>query len=167
MSRSEFMEQFVHDLIERYEADVLPSGLLYLELRRKGHGVLIVEETVKQQEMHVRYQLYDAEGKPMPEPEVVFRIAPDGHWIPFAIHRISAGWHTFADLDMCRGELIITDPKNQASLAYFADFWAEVLRSSRLGTIRHQVSRRAAAAHRTGRCTADTSRHSRAMGSGR
>ena len=129
MSRSEFMEQFVHDLIERYEADVLPSGLLYLELRRKGHGVLIIEETVKQQEMHVRYQVYDAEGKPMPEPEVVFRIAPDGHWIPFAIYRISAGWHTFADLDMCRGELIITDPKNQASLAYFADFWAEVLRS--------------------------------------
>src|SRR5687768_13053104 len=43
MSRSEFMEQFVHDLIERYEADVLPTGLLYLELRRKGHGVLIVE----------------------------------------------------------------------------------------------------------------------------
>jgi hypothetical protein len=128
MCPSEFMDQFVHDLLERYESDVLPSGLLYLELRRKGHGVLIIEETVKRQQMHVRYQLYDADGKPVPEPEVVFHIGPDGHWLPFAIHRISAGWHTFADLDVGNGHLIITDPKNQASLAYFADFWAEALR---------------------------------------
>jgi hypothetical protein len=129
MSHSEFMDQFVYDLIEHYEADVLPSGLLYLELRREGHGILIIEETLKHQEMHVRYQLFDAEGKPVPEPEVVFYIAPDGHWIPFAIYRISAGGWTFADLDPERGDLVITDPKNQASLAYFANFWAEALRA--------------------------------------
>jgi hypothetical protein len=129
MYPSEFMDQFVHELIARYEADVLPSGLLYLELRRKGHGILIIEEIVKQQQMRVRYQLFDAEGIPVPEPEVVFHIGPDGHWVPFAIYRISAGWHTFADLDFGRSELIITDPKNQVSLAYFCDFWAEMLRS--------------------------------------
>jgi hypothetical protein len=129
MFPSEFMDQLVHDLIEHYEAEVLPSGLLYLELHRQGHGVLVIEETVKQREMHVRYQLYDGEGNPVPEPEVVFVIAPDGHWIPYAIYRISAGWHTFADLDMTNGGLILTDPKHQASLASFADFWAEMLRS--------------------------------------
>ncbi len=129
MSPSDGMEQLVHDLIERYEADVLPSGLLYLELRRKGHGILIIEEKVKQHQMRVRYQLFDAEGNPVPEPEIVFHIGHDGYWLPVAIDRVSAGWHTFVDLDLGRGELILTDPKNQAALASFANFWAEVLRT--------------------------------------
>ncbi len=30
---------------------------------------------------------------------------------------------------MAQGELLVTDPKHQAALAYFADAWAEILRA--------------------------------------
>jgi hypothetical protein len=129
MSPSEWMDQLIHDLIEHYEAEVLPSGLIYLELRMERHGVLIIEETIKHRQMHVCYQLFDVRGQPVPEPELWFHIGEDGHWFPFEIRRHTAGHHVFADLEMGSGELIVTDPKHQAALACFADSWAEVLRA--------------------------------------
>src|SRR5678815_5771174 len=47
MSPSEWMDQFAYDLIEHYEAEVLLSGLIYLELSMYGYGVLVVEEKIK------------------------------------------------------------------------------------------------------------------------
>lgn len=129
MSPSELMEQFVHDVMAAYEAEVRPSGLLYLEVRMRGHGVLIIEEKIKYRQMRVCYLLFDGEGNPVPEPEVFFYIDPYGHWIAHEIHRHTAGNHSFADLDMGSGELIVSDPKQQAALAYFADFWADILRA--------------------------------------
>lgn len=129
MRPAEFMEEFVHDVIAAHEAEVLPSGLLYLELRMKGHGVLIIEETIKHRQMRVCYWLFDAEGNPISEPELWFYIDPYGHWIPHQIHRHTAGNHVFADLDLANGELLVIDAKHQAALAYFADFWADILRA--------------------------------------
>src|SRR5205823_8141662 len=77
----------------------------------------------------VCYQLFDAHGQPVPEPEVLFYIDHVGHWIPYSIHRITAGRYDFADLDVIEGQLLVTDSKNQAALALFADFWAETLRA--------------------------------------
>jgi hypothetical protein len=129
MQAAEFMEQFVHDVIAQYEAEVLPSGLLYLELRMKGHGVLIIEEIIKHRQMRVCYWLFDADGNRIPEPEILFYIDPYGHWIPYEIHRHTAGNHVYADLDLANGEWIVIDAKHQAALACFADFWAEILRA--------------------------------------
>ena len=129
MCPSEWMDQLVYDLIEHYEAEMLPSGLIYLELWMERHGVLIIEETIKHRQMRVCYWLFDREGHRVPEPEVVFHIDAGGHWIPYEIRRHTAGHYTFADLEMGQGELIVTDAKHQAALAYFADFWAEILRA--------------------------------------
>jgi hypothetical protein len=123
------MKQLVAELIERYEAEVLPSGLLYLELWMKGHGTLLIEETIKHRQRRVCYWLFDGEGNPVPEPEVLVYIDADSSWIPYEIHRHTAGHHTFADLDRASGELLVTDPKNQAALAWFTDWWAEILRA--------------------------------------
>jgi hypothetical protein len=60
---------------------------------------------------------------------VLFFIDHAGHWIPYSLHRITAGRYEFADLDVIEGELLVTDAKNQAALAMFADFWAETLRA--------------------------------------
>jgi hypothetical protein len=129
MCPSEWMDQLVYDLIEHYEAEVLPSGLIYLELWMDNHGVLIIEETIKHRQMRVCYWLFDAKGHPVPEPEVIFHIDAGGQWIAYEIRRHTAGHHTFADLEMGQEELIVTDPKHQAALATFADSWAEVLRA--------------------------------------
>lgn len=129
MKQAEWMDEFVYELIEHYQAEVLPSGLIRLALTMKGHGVLVIEELVKQRQMRVCYLLFDAQGQPVPEPEVLFYIDHAGHWIPFSIHRITAGWYAFADLDVIKGELLVTNAKNQAALALFADFWAEILRA--------------------------------------
>jgi hypothetical protein len=123
------MRQLVVDLLERYEAEVRPNGLLYLELRMRGHGALIIEETIKHRQLRVCYWLFDGEGNPVPEPEVLFHIDPGGRWIPYAIHRHTAGHHAYADLDLARNELLVTDPKHQAALAVFADSWADILRA--------------------------------------
>jgi hypothetical protein len=123
------MDQLVHDLIQHYEAEVLPSGLIYLELRMARHGVLIIEEQIKHKLMRVCYWLFDAEGQPVPEPELVFHIDPGGRWIPYEIHRHTAGHYSCADLEMGSGELLVTDPRHQAALAVFADSWAETLRA--------------------------------------
>lgn len=129
MCPSEFMDQLVYDLIERYEAEVRPSGLLYLELRLKGHGVLVIEETIKRRQMRVCYWLFDADGHPVPEPELWFYIDHDGQWIPYEIHRHTAGHAVFADLDKGEEALMVIDAKHQAALAYFSDAWAEILRA--------------------------------------
>jgi hypothetical protein len=129
MCPSEFIDQLVYDLIAQYEAEVLPSGLLYLELRLKGHGVLVIEEIIKHRQMRVCYWLFDADGNRVPEPELWFYIDPYGHWVPYEIHRHTAGNHAFADLDLAHGELFVIDPKHQAALAYFADSWADILRA--------------------------------------
>jgi hypothetical protein len=122
------MDQLVYDLIAHYEAEVLPCGLLQLELWMRGYGLLHIAEVVKQKQMWVCYWLYDAEGNPVPEPSLHFAIDNAGHWIPYEIQRHTAGHFLFADWEPASGELIVTDAKNQAALACFADFWAEVLR---------------------------------------
>jgi hypothetical protein len=129
MSPSEWIGRLVHDLFEHYGAEVLPSGLRYLELRMDGYGVLIVEEKIKNKQMCVCYWLYDAQGHPVPEPEVVFHIDAADHWIPYEIRRHTAGNYSFADLELGSGELLSTDPRHQAALAAFADSWADILRA--------------------------------------
>ena len=128
MQQAEWMDQLVYDLIARYTAEVLPSGLIRLELTMPGHGVLVIEELIKQQQMRVAYLLFTVHHQPVPEPELLFYIDPAGHWIPYAINRITSGRYEFADLDIIDGQLLVTDVKNQAALALFADFWAETLR---------------------------------------
>jgi len=129
MCPAEFMDQLVYDLIERYEAEVRPSGLLYLALQMKGHGVLVIEETSKHRQMRVCYWLFDADGNRVPEPEIWFYIDRYGRWIPYAIHRHTAGHAIFAELAKGEEELMVIDAKHQAALAYFADAWAEILRA--------------------------------------
>src|SRR5215212_557350 len=129
MQQAEWMDQLVFDLIAQYQAEVLPSGLLHLELTMQGHGMLVIEELVRQRQMRVCYLLFDAQGQPVPEPEVLFYVDQAGHWIPYRLHRITAGRYEFADLDVIERELLVTDAKNQAALALFADFWAEILRA--------------------------------------
>ena len=129
MCPSKRMAQLVADLIDHYEAEVRPNGLLYLELRRQGHGVLIIEETIKHRQMRVGYWLFNLERHPVPEPEICFSLDPDGPWLPYEVHSYTAGDHTFADLDMATGTLIVTDPTHQAALAMFADVWADILRA--------------------------------------
>ena len=106
-----------------------PNGLLWLELRMKGHGRLIIEEKVRHRQMRVCYERFDGDGAPVSEPEVLFYIEPGGHWIPYEIQRITAGHYVFADLDLESDELLVTHDTDQAALACFADFWAEILRA--------------------------------------
>jgi hypothetical protein len=129
MYPSEFMDQLVHDLIEHYEAEVLPSGLIYLELRMESHGVLIIEEKVKHKQMGVCYLLFNAQGMAVPEPEILFYLDGRSYWIPYQIHCHTLGYQVFADLDMGSGELLIMDEPTQAVLADFVDTWAECLRA--------------------------------------
>jgi hypothetical protein len=129
MKQAEFMDQLVHDLIEHYEAEVLPSGLIYLELSMDGYGVLVVEEKIKRRQMCVCYWLYDAQGHPVPEPEILVFLDEASHWIPYEIQRHTAGHYSFADLDLGDGVLLILDAKHQEALAAFADSWAEILRA--------------------------------------
>jgi hypothetical protein len=129
MYLSEWMDQLVYDLIAHYEAEVRPSGLIYLELRMQGHGTLIIEEQTKHRQMRVCYCLFDGEGNPVPEPELLFYINAGGKWIPYEIHRHTAGHHAFAILDLDTGHLLITNAKHQEALAVFADSWAEILRA--------------------------------------
>lgn len=128
MYPSDRMDQLVYDLFNQYEAEVLPSGLLFLELWMRGYGVLQIEEVVKKRQMRVCYLLYDAEGNAVPEPNILFSIGDDGHWFPFEIERHTTGHYLFANLDRADGELTVSDVKQQAALAYFADFWADMLR---------------------------------------
>lgn len=110
MQQAEWMDQLVYDLIERYTAEVLPSGLIRLELTMLRHGILVIEELIKQRQMRVCYLLFAANHQPVPEPELLFSIDPAGHWIPYAIHRITSGRYEFADLDIIDGEMLVTDP---------------------------------------------------------
>lgn len=128
MRAAELMDQLVYDLIDHYEADVLPSGLICLELGMKGHGRLLVEETMLHTQMRVCYLLFTDDGAPVPEPELWFYINSNGQWIPYEMNRITIGHYVFADIDMASGELLLIDPKHQAALATFAEFWAENLR---------------------------------------
>jgi hypothetical protein len=129
MYPSEFMDQLVHDLIERYEAEILPSGLLYLELRMDGHGTLVIEEKLKHKQMGVCYLLYNTQFQPVPEPEILFYLDERSYWIPYEIRCHTLGCRWFADLEMGSGELLITDEPHQAALAALSDAWAECLRA--------------------------------------
>jgi hypothetical protein len=129
MSRSEWMDQLVYDLIEYYEAEVLPTGLLYLELSMYGFGVLVVEEKVKHKRMEVCYLLYDAQGHPVPEPLVAFYIDEGGNWLPYEIRRHTGGHQVYEVLEDAQGAYVTTDTAAQEQLATFADAWAEVLRA--------------------------------------
>lgn len=129
MKQAELVDQLVHDLIEHYEAEVLPSGLIYLELTMDGYGVLVVEEKIKRRQMCVCYWLYDAQGHPVPEPQILFYLGEDAHWIPYEFTRHTAGHKAFALFDKERSELLVTDEANQEALAHYTDLWAEVLRT--------------------------------------
>lgn len=129
MYPSEWMDQLVYDLIEHYEAEVLSSGLIYLELSMEGHGVLTVEEKIKHKQMCVCYWLYDAQHHPVPEPQILFYLDEGSHWVPYAIQRHTAGQRVYATLNQAATELTVTDAANQAALAEYADEWAEVLRA--------------------------------------
>jgi hypothetical protein len=129
MYPSEFMDQLVHDLIEHYEAEVLSSRLIYLELRMESHGVLVIEETVKHKQMRVCYVLYNAHCLPVPEPEILFYLDERSYWIPYEIHCHTLGFRWVGYVDQEMGELLITDEANQAVLADLADTWAQCLRA--------------------------------------
>jgi hypothetical protein len=129
MYPSEFMDQLVHDLIEYYEAEVLPSGLIYLELRMDGHGVLVIEEKRKHKQMRVCYVLYNAQCMPVPEPEILFYLDERSYWIPYEIRCHTLGIWAVADLDLGSGEPLIIDEPHQAALASLTDAWAEYLRA--------------------------------------
>jgi hypothetical protein len=128
MYASELMDQLVHDLIEHYVAEVLPSGLLYLELGMDGYGMLVIEEKIKRRQMSVCYWLYDARGNPVAEPEILFFLDEGGHWIPYECTRHTVGHKAFAVLDDTQGELVVTDADSQEELAHYIDLWAQVLR---------------------------------------
>jgi hypothetical protein len=128
MKESEWMDQFVYDLLEHYEAEVLSSGLLYLELTMDGYGVLVIEEKLKHRTMSVCYWLYDAQGHPVAKPSLLFHIDDSGHWLPYEIRRHTGGQHVFEVVEDAYGAFVATDPASQESLAAFADQWAEVLR---------------------------------------
>ena len=66
MKQAELMDQLTYDLIEWYEAEVLASGLLYLELWMYGYGTLVIEEKIKHRQMCVTYWLYDAQYHVLP-----------------------------------------------------------------------------------------------------
>lgn len=129
MQVAERMDQLIQNLIKFYKAEMRPSGLLYLELRMDGHGVLIIEEKIKHRQMRVCYWLFDDGHRPVPEPELQFYIDAGGGWIPYEIHRHTAGHYAAGDLDPVSGQLKVTDVQHQAALACFADFWAEILRA--------------------------------------
>jgi hypothetical protein len=129
MDASERLRHLVYDLLEHYPAEMRPNGLRYLELRMRGHGVLTVEELIKHRQLRVCYELFDGEGHPVPEPEVLVYVDDDERWMPYEIRRHTAGHYAFADLDLGHAELILLDPKHQADLAAFADGWAEFLRA--------------------------------------
>jgi hypothetical protein len=129
MKGSEWMDQLVYDLIEHYEAEVLASGLIYLELSMEGYGVLAIEEKIKHRQMCVTYWLYDAQYHPVPEPQLLFYLDDGGHWIPCEIRQHLVGHQVYATVNEETAELVVTDPENQASLAEYADVWAEMLRA--------------------------------------
>lgn len=129
MYPAEFMDQLVHDLIEHYEAEVLPSGLIYLELRMVGYGVLVIEEQVKHKQMRVCYLLYNAQSVAVPEPEMLFHLDERSDWIPYEIRCHTLGIRWIGQVDPGSGELLIMDEVNQAALANLADMWAECLRA--------------------------------------
>ncbi len=129
MKASEWMDEFVNDLIAEYSALEKPDGCIWLELRMPGRGRLLVEELVKRQEMRVAYILFDEEATLVIEPEIRFHIGEDGHWYPYQISRVTAGRQICANLDAETGEWIASDEDEQAALADFSDAFAEILRS--------------------------------------
>jgi hypothetical protein len=129
MRESQWMDQLVYDLIEHYEAEVRPSGLIYLELRMGGWGVLVIEEKVKHKQMCVCYLLYNAQGMAVPEPEILFYLDERSYWIPYIIHCHTLGAGYVGHVDPESGELLITDEANQEALADLTDTWARCLRA--------------------------------------
>lgn len=128
MRAAELMDELVADLISKYTAEVLPSGLIRLVLVMRGHGILQITELFKHRQMSVCYVLFNAEGEPVPEPEIYFYLDTQGHWIPYEFRRITAGHRAFAIFDPGNEQLIVTDASNQAELARYTDLWADVLR---------------------------------------
>lgn len=128
MRAAELMDELVADLISKYTAEVLPSGLIRLVLVMRGHGILQITELFKHRQMSVCYVLFNAEGEPVPEPEIFFYLDVQGHWIPYEFRRITAGHRAFAIFDPVSEQLIVTDVANQTELARYTDLWADVLR---------------------------------------
>lgn len=128
MRAAELMDELVADLISKYTAEVLPSGLIRLVLVMRGHGILQIAELIKHRQMSVCYVLFNAQGQPVPEPEIFFYLDVQGHWIPYEFRRITAGHRAFAIFDPGSEQLIVTDVANQAELARYTDLWADVLR---------------------------------------
>lgn len=125
---SEFMGQMIRALFKHYGAEVLSSGLLYLELVMNGYGVLVIEEKIKQQQMSVCYWLYDAQRRPVREPEMLFFLDEYEQWIPLEIRRHTVGVQVYAKLDEADTKVRTTGEGSHATLAEAADAWAKRLR---------------------------------------
>ena len=63
MQQAEYMDQLVYDLMAHYEADVLPSGLIRLALEMKGHGILIIDEKIKELQIDLCLIMIDFHNK--------------------------------------------------------------------------------------------------------
>ncbi|RIK26330.1 MAG: hypothetical protein DCC55_40055, partial [Chloroflexi bacterium] len=112
-----------------YEAEVLPSGLIYLELTMGGWGVLVIEEKVKRKQMCVCYLLFNAQGMAVPEPDIRFYLDERSYWIPYVIHCHTLGSRYVGQVEPGTGELLITGEADQETLAAYADCWAKMLRA--------------------------------------
>jgi hypothetical protein len=124
MKASPKMQTIVTQLAQRYHIDLSQVGA-HLRLELPGYDRLVMEAIGGQRVSVAHY--FELNGDLVADPDVVF-FTGDGRWLPMEITQALGGYRRYAELANDDQQLDCLDPRGQADLAAFAEFWAQNLR---------------------------------------
>ena len=131
MKTSNKMQEVVTQLAAKHGLDLSQPGAS-LRLDMPGFDRLVIERTGEK--LVSVAHTYEQDERLMPDPEIVFFTGESG-WIPMEINQIVGGRRVYATLSPDGQELALVNPVDQASLALFAEDWANNIEAQ--GWLRH------------------------------
>jgi hypothetical protein len=124
MKASPKMQALMAQLAKQHGVDFSQVGA-HLRLALPGYDRLVIEAIGGQRVSVAHY--FELNGDLVADPDVVF-FTGDGRWLPIEITQALGGYRLYAELANDGQQLECLDPRGQADLAAFAEFWAQNLR---------------------------------------
>lgn len=122
------MKEVIAKLADKHGVDLSQIGA-HFRLDQPGYERLCVE-TISARRVSVAHY-FEMNGDLVPDPDIVFLIDAKGEWAAIGITDSFGPWRSLVKMSVDGNSVVFYDRKGQASLADFAETWAQNLQDQK------------------------------------